>query len=91
MVQVGVCGAVLLPGPERRVATEGEGSAVVISLSVVLLVGIILAFIVKAGKIKAGPMLVSILFGFLLASTDASPDIQEFLDNVAEGISDIDF
>ncbi|MEU3961315.1 hypothetical protein AB0F42_16050 [Streptomyces buecherae] len=63
----------------------------VISLSVVLLVGIILAFILRAGKIKAGPMLVAILFGFLLASTDASPDIQEFLDNVAEGISDIEF
>ncbi|GAA4687563.1 hypothetical protein GCM10023324_47790 [Streptomyces youssoufiensis] len=91
MVQVGVCGAVLLPGPERRVATEGEGSVVVISLSVVLLVGIILAFIFRAGKIKAGPMLVAMLFGFLLASTDASPDIQEFLDNVAEGISDIEF
>ncbi|MBB5934902.1 hypothetical protein FHS42_001952 [Streptomyces zagrosensis] len=36
-------------------------------------------------------MLIAMLFGFLLASTDASPDIQEFLDNVAEGLSDIDF
>lgn len=36
-------------------------------------------------------MLVAILFGFLLASTDASPDIQEFLDNVADSISDIEF
>ncbi|MER0244932.1 hypothetical protein AAHZ94_23650 [Streptomyces sp. HSW2009] len=63
----------------------------VISLSVVLLVGIILVFVYRAGKIKAVPMLVAILFGFLLASTDASPDIQEFLDNVADSISDIEF
>ncbi|MEK8170816.1 hypothetical protein NKH77_18390 [Streptomyces sp. M19] len=62
-----------------------------ISLSLVLLVGIILALMIRNNQVKWGPALVAILFGFLLASTDAAPDIQDALDNVARTIGDINF
>ncbi|MBL1098143.1 hypothetical protein [Streptomyces coffeae] len=62
----------------------------VISLSLVLLVGIVLVLMIRNGSIKWGPGLVAILFGFLLASSDLAPDIQDFLDSVANAISDID-
>jgi len=62
---------------------------VVISLSLVVLVGIILVLMIRAGKMKAGPALVAALFGFLLASSDLAPNIQDFLDSVASSISDI--
>ncbi|TVL91833.1 hypothetical protein LRS74_22920 [Streptomyces sp. LX-29] len=60
-----------------------------ISLSLVLLVGIILVLMIRQGQVKWGPALVAALFGFLLASTDMAPDIQNFLDSVAETIGDI--
>ncbi|MFH8368927.1 hypothetical protein [Streptomyces sp. NPDC018031] len=62
----------------------------VISLSLVLLVGIVMALMIRSGKLKGGPALVAVLFGFLLASTDMAPDIQEFLDSLAETIAEID-
>ncbi|MCP9207367.1 hypothetical protein [Streptomyces cucumeris] len=62
----------------------------VISLSLVVLVGIVLVLMIRNGSIKWGPGLVAILFGFLLASSDLAPDIQDFLDSVANAISDID-
>ena len=48
----------------------------VISLSLVVLVGIILVLMIRAGKMKAGPALVAALFGFLLASSDLAPNIR---------------
>ncbi|MEU8823308.1 hypothetical protein [Streptomyces sp. NA02950] len=62
----------------------------VISLSLVVLVGIVLVLMIRNGSIKWGPGLVAMLFGFLLASSDLAPDIQDFLDSVANAISDID-
>lgn len=62
-----------------------------ISLSLVLLVAIILALMVRNGQLKWGPAVVAALFGFLLASTDIAPDIQSFLDSISESISDINF
>ncbi|MFW6691463.1 hypothetical protein [Streptomyces sp. MAR4 CNX-425] len=58
-----------------------------ISLSVVLLTGIILIVLIRGGSVKAGPAIVAVLFGFLLASTGSGPDIQNFLDDMAESIS----
>ncbi|MEU4894745.1 hypothetical protein AB0B12_29110 [Streptomyces sp. NPDC044780] len=60
-----------------------------ISLSLVLLVGIILVLMIRNGRVKWGPALVAVLFGFLLASSDIAPDIQDFLDSAAEAIADI--
>jgi hypothetical protein len=62
---------------------------VVISLSLVVLVGIVLVLMIRAGKTKPGPALVAALFGFLLASSDLAPNIQDFLDSVASSIGDI--
>ncbi|NGN63279.1 hypothetical protein G5C51_05080 [Streptomyces sp. A7024] len=58
-----------------------------ISLSVVLMLGIILVVLMRGGSIKAGPAIVAVLFGFFLASTGAAPDIRDFLDQLAESIS----
>ncbi|MET7937715.1 hypothetical protein [Streptomyces sp. NPDC005322] len=62
-----------------------------ISLSLVVLVGIILVLMIRNGQMKWGPALVAALFGFLLASSTLAPDIQHFLDSVANSISDIKF
>lgn len=62
-----------------------------ISLSLILLVGIVLVLFIRNGRIKWGPALVAILFGFLLASTKAADNVQDFLDSVAKTIGDIDF
>ncbi|AZM62308.1 MULTISPECIES: hypothetical protein [unclassified Streptomyces] len=62
-----------------------------ISLSVVLLLGIILVVLMRGGSIKAGPAIVAVLFGFFLASTGMADDIQRFLDSIAEMINSISF
>ncbi|MCT2590472.1 hypothetical protein LHJ74_11220 [Streptomyces sp. N2-109] len=62
-----------------------------ISLSVVLLLGIILVVMVRGGNIKAGPAVVAVLFGFFLASTGAAPTINDTMDSIANAINDIDF
>ncbi|MET7319358.1 MULTISPECIES: hypothetical protein [unclassified Streptomyces] len=62
-----------------------------ISLSVVLLLGIILVVLLRGGSIKAGPAIVAVLFGFFLASTGMADDIQRFLDSIARTINDIQF
>lgn len=62
-----------------------------ISLSGVLLLAIILVVLLRGGKIKAGPAIVAVLFGFFLASTGMADDIQRFLNSIAETINSIQF
>ncbi|WP_327356027.1 hypothetical protein [Streptomyces sp. NBC_01304] len=62
-----------------------------ISLSVVLMLGIILVVLIRGNSIKAGPAIVAVLFGFFLASTGMADDIQRFLDSIAKTINDIQF
>ncbi|MCX4908691.1 MULTISPECIES: hypothetical protein [unclassified Streptomyces] len=62
-----------------------------ISLSVVLLLGIVLVVLIRGGSIKGGPAAVAVLFGFFLASTGMADDIQRFLNSVAETINSIQF
>ncbi|MFH9420903.1 hypothetical protein [Streptomyces sp. NPDC017529] len=62
-----------------------------LSLSVVLLLGIILIVLIRGKSIKAGPALVAILFGFFLASTGIAPSINRFLNSVAQTINNISF
>ena len=62
-----------------------------ISLSVVLLLGIVLVVLIRGGSIKGGPAAVAVLFGFFLASTGVADDIQRFLNSVAETINSIQF
>ena len=67
------------------------GSVVAISLSVVLLLGIVLVVLIRGGSLKAGPAVVAILFGFFLASTGMADDIQRFLDSIAQTVNSIRF
>ncbi|MEJ8648095.1 MULTISPECIES: hypothetical protein [Streptomyces] len=62
-----------------------------LSLSVVLLLGIILIVLIRGKSIKAGPALVAILFGFFLASTGMAPSINRFLNSIADTINHITF
>lgn len=62
-----------------------------ISLSVVLLLGIVLVVMVRGGSIKTGPAVVAVLFGFFLASTGAAPTINDAMDSLTDTISDINF
>ncbi|MDH6226968.1 MULTISPECIES: hypothetical protein [Streptomyces] len=60
-----------------------------ISLSVVLLLGIVLVVLIRGGSLKAGPAIVAMFFGFFLASTGMADDIQRFLDSLAAMINSI--
>ncbi|GGU56438.1 hypothetical protein GCM10010211_21630 [Streptomyces albospinus] len=62
-----------------------------LSLSVVLMLGIILVVLIRQKSIKAGPALVAILFGFFLASTGMAPSINRFLTSIAQTINHITF
>lgn len=62
-----------------------------ISLSVVLLLGIVLVVLMRGGTIKPGPAIVAVLFGFFLASTGMADDIQRFLNSIAATINSIQF
>ena len=61
----------------------------VISASAVLLLAIVLFVMIRAKSIKVGPAIVAALFGFFLASTNMAPDVNRFLNSVADTISSI--
>jgi hypothetical protein len=62
---------------------------VVISLSAALLLAIVLVVMIRSNTIKLGPAIIAALFGFFLASTNMAPDINRFLNSVADTISQI--
>ncbi|WP_326697483.1 hypothetical protein OG909_09175 [Streptomyces sp. NBC_01754] len=62
-----------------------------ISLSVVLLLGIVLVVLIRGGSLKGGPAVVAVLFGFFLASTGIAPSISRFMDSIANTINQISF
>ncbi|MFG2589323.1 hypothetical protein [Streptomyces sp. NPDC048438] len=62
-----------------------------ISLSVVLLLGIVLVVLIRGGSIKGGPAVVAVLFGFFLASTGMAPSINRFMNSIADTINQINF
>jgi len=62
---------------------------VVISLSAAVLLAIVLVVMIRAKSIKVGPAIVAALFGFFLASTNMAPDINRFLNSVADTINSI--
>ena len=61
----------------------------VISLSAVLLLAIVLFVMIRTKTIKVGPAIVAALFGFFLASTNMAPDVNRFLNSVADTINQI--
>ncbi|MEV3928162.1 MULTISPECIES: hypothetical protein [unclassified Streptomyces] len=62
-----------------------------ISLSVVLMLGIVLVVLIRGGSIKGGPAVVAVLFGFFLASTGMAPSINRFMNSIADTINQINF
>lgn len=62
-----------------------------LSISLVLLLGIILVVLIRGGSLKAGPAVVSVLFGFFLASTSMAPDINRFVSSVTNMVGQIQF
>lgn len=60
-----------------------------ISLSVVLLLAIILAVMIRSKTVKVGPAIVAALFGFFLASTNMAPSVNRFLTSLADTINQI--
>ncbi|MEU1126553.1 hypothetical protein ABZ371_24050 [Streptomyces sp. NPDC005899] len=62
-----------------------------ISLSVVLLLGIVLVVLIRGGSLKGGPAVVAVLFGFFLASTGMAPSINRFMNSIADTINQISF
>ncbi|MFJ6437528.1 hypothetical protein [Streptomyces sp. NPDC091416] len=60
-------------------------------ISLVLLLGIVLTVLVRGGSLKGGPAVVSVLFGFFLASTSVAPNISRFVTGVADMIGQIGF
>jgi flagellar biosynthesis protein FliQ len=64
---------------------------VAISLSVVLLLAIVLAVLIRGKTLKVGPAIVAMLFGFFLASSGMAPSINKFLNSLADTINSINF
>jgi flagellar biosynthesis protein FliQ len=64
---------------------------VAISLSVVFLLAIVLAVLIRGKSLKTGPAIVAVLFGFFLASTGMAPSINRFLTSLANTINQINF
>ncbi|MEU2026602.1 hypothetical protein ABZ565_31260 [Streptomyces sp. NPDC016469] len=62
-----------------------------ISLSVVLLLGIVLVVMIRSGSIKTGPAIVAALFGFFLAPTGMGPSINRFMHSIIDSIGQINF
>lgn len=65
--------------------------AVAISVSTVVLLGILVFIFVKKSGLNAGHAIVCILFGFFLASTSMAPSINRFVTGIAEMIGQIRF
>lgn len=61
----------------------------VISLSAALMLGVVLFVMIRSKSIKVWPAVVAALFGFFLASTNMAPDINRFLNSVADTINQI--
>ncbi|MCZ4123895.1 hypothetical protein [Streptomyces sp. H39-S7] len=60
-----------------------------VTVSLVLLFGALLAFLLKVGSIKAGVCFVAVMFGFLLASTGAAGPINHAITGAAHTIGDM--
>ncbi|MFI0219084.1 hypothetical protein [Streptomyces lydicus] len=62
-----------------------------VRISVILVLGIVVIALIRGGSLKAGPAIVSILFGFFLASTTLAPTITKFVATIAKTVSSISF
>ncbi|GAA0283232.1 hypothetical protein GCM10010302_21410 [Streptomyces polychromogenes] len=50
---------------------------------------VILVILIRGKHMKAGPAIVAVLFGFFLASSSIAPDVNRFLNSLADTIAGI--
>ncbi|MFI6626488.1 hypothetical protein [Streptomyces sp. NPDC050528] len=62
-----------------------------LSVSFVLLLGILVVVLIRSKAVKPGPAIVCVFFGFFLASTSMAPSINRFMTGVADMIGQIRF
>ncbi|WP_369251072.1 hypothetical protein [Streptomyces sp. R41] len=62
-----------------------------ISISAVVLLGVLVFIFVRKSGLNAGHAIVCSLFGFFLASTSMAPNINRFVTGVADMIGQIHF
>jgi hypothetical protein len=62
-----------------------------LSISLVLLLGIVVVLLIRSKSVKPGPAIVCVLFGFFLASTSMASSINRFMTGVADMIGQIRF
>jgi hypothetical protein len=62
---------------------------VAVSISAVVLLGIVVFVLIRGGYVRLGPALACALFGFFLASTGAAPTITSAISTVTGWISSI--
>ncbi|MGJ5899355.1 hypothetical protein ACSCBZ_46565 [Streptomyces niveiscabiei] len=62
-----------------------------LSISLVLLTGIIVVILWRSGYLRFWPTVVTALFGFSLASTGIAPTIRNAITSVAGWVSSISF
>ncbi|MEU9654367.1 hypothetical protein AB0E00_36500 [Streptomyces sp. NPDC048110] len=60
-----------------------------VSISAVVLLGIVVFVLIRGGSVRLGPALACGLFGFFLASTGAAPLISDAIGTVTGWISSI--
>ncbi|MER5988861.1 hypothetical protein [Streptomyces sp. NPDC001787] len=60
-----------------------------VSISVIVLLGIVVFVLIRGGSVRLGPALVCAAFGFFLASTGAAPLITAGIGTVTGWISSI--
>lgn len=63
----------------------------VVSLSLVVLLGVIVYLLVKKSGLKAGHAIVCALFGFFLAGSSAAPSIRDGVQGAVELLEKLDF
>ncbi|MDH6624368.1 intracellular septation protein A [Streptomyces sp. LBL] len=62
-----------------------------LSISLVLVLGILVVVLIRGKTVKPGPAIVCVLFGFFLASTSMAPNINRFITSIANMIGQIRF
>lgn len=62
-----------------------------LSISFVLVLGILVVVLIRGKTVKPGPAVVCVLFGFFLASTSMAPNITRFITSIANMIGQIRF
>lgn len=75
----------------QQECTVNGRCAMAVSISLVVLLGILVFIFIRKSGLNAGHAIVCILFGFFLASTSMAPSISRFVTGVADMIGQIRF